>query len=342
MKRLLKKHASKRLPGLVLVLAVLTQSSTGQTIISISSGTDLYISPGTTFTPGGLSLIPSSGFTISGLDIERSTTVANTLPTVYVSDVYRFSNSSNPFDGIIRFAYSDAALNGLDESTLAVAVYDDSEWQKEVIASYDVTDNYVITAPVAGRILNELTLTDAFATLPLHWGTVSAMRRENQFIVEWETSQEQDVSHFTVERSSDARDWITALASVPARNMPSVQRYSVTDTVYTPHRVYYRIRQHDLNGRYSYSAVATVAARKGERQVLVYPNPVGHSFSVRSMQTAGNGIRLLQLFDARGGLVRTWTVPMPEYDISNLPAAVYYLHVQTTDNQVSNFRIIKQ
>ena len=332
---------TKRL-GLVFMLAGFISQALAQTVISISPDKDLYITTGSIFTLGGLSLTPSSDFTMRDVRVDRSATVNHTLPTVYVSDVYHFSKTGDPFSGLIRFAYNDADLNGLDESALTVAIHDGSQWEKEDVGSHDATNNYIISVPVSGKAISELTLTEAFAILPLHWGQAKAKRVGNQFLIEWETSQEQDISHFSVEKSSDARNWVTVITPIPARNTFDKQHYSAIDPAYTTQQVYYRICERSLNGRSSYSAVIMIAGQKEELRLLAYPNPAQHSFILKPALTGGNEIKSLQLFDAHGRLVRAWKSPLQEYDISSLQAAVYYLHVQTTDNQVYRFSIIKQ
>jgi hypothetical protein len=91
---------------------------------------------------------------------------------------------------------------------------------------------------------------------------------------EWSTASEQNGSHFIVERSSDRKNY-SALGKVNTKgNSSSLSAYSFSDPSPLQGISYYRLKQVDQDGKYSYSPIAAVTINTKEMVVLLYPNPV--------------------------------------------------------------------
>jgi len=105
---------------------------------------------------------------------------------------------------------------------------------------------------------------------------------EQQVKVEWATAEEIGNSFFSVERSSDGTNFTTIAQMDGAGNSNEFREYSYIDYDPLPGQSYYRLKQTDFNGNFSYSALARVFINdlKGENTSL-YPNPVSLGESVR-------------------------------------------------------------
>ena len=116
------------------------------------------------------------------------------------------------------------------------------------------------------------------ASLPLTWLGLSAEHLDSYNKVEWQTGSEINTSHFEVERSLiGTTDFQTVGRVLAAGNSNTVETYTYDDyDVATSGLYYYRIKQIDIDGRFSYSDVVAVAvSRDSENQALsIYPNPV--------------------------------------------------------------------
>lgn len=322
------------LPGIFFFMAGISQPA-----LTVMPGTDLALSNGTTLSIDGLYIIPSSGFTVNGLSVSKTNTVSHSTSNPYVSRVYQFSASTAPFNGTIRLYYQQSELNGLTESSLQVNIHDGSSWKAIASATNDVTNNYVETVSVSGQALNELTLADQAFALPLRWGLVSAYRESRSVRIGWNTLQEENVSHFSVERSTDAINWSSIADHLPARNTLFPQQYNFTDDTYSPLRLFYRIRQTDIDGHFTFSRVVMVSA-DNESRMLVYPNPVISGFYISNINPAR--IKQLNLFNSAGIQVKTWRVLQSSNDMGTMPAGIYQLQVVFNDGQVEYVRINKQ
>jgi hypothetical protein len=81
-------------------------------------------------------------------------------------------------------------------------------------------------------------------------------------LVQWSTAEEINVSRFEVERSFDGLKW-TRIADVKATGNSNVlNNYSYTDQNVTSQVIYYRIREVDSDGKFSYTSIRTIKTEK--------------------------------------------------------------------------------
>lgn len=267
-----------------------------QSGLSISSGT-LSINANTVFLVDGLVLQPTSSFTLSGPNsVTRTTTIAHTAPQPYISRVFQLAATTNSFSGSISIYYNDTELNGLSESGLTLNIHNGGGWSAfNSGVTRDGINNVVTTSGLANINLNELTLANVTTPLPLDWGPVTALRKEGGAHVQWQTYNEVATSHFVVERSLNGVQWTAVGLPVAARNQSGDQHYSLTDALITPAQTYYRIKQVDEDGRYSYSPVVTVKAIAATNHLTLYPNPTQGRIQ---LQSTALPINTITMYDA--------------------------------------------
>jgi len=88
----------------------------------------------------------------------------------------------------------------------------------------------------------------------------------------WSTASEENLDKFVIERSSDEK-LFTAVGNVNAAgNSKKMLNYNFTDETPATHKLYYRLKSVDLDGKYEYSSVV-VADLEGAKELSLYPNP---------------------------------------------------------------------
>ncbi len=98
---------------------------------------------------------------------------------------------------------------------------------------------------------------------------------ENQVKVEWTTVQEIGNAFFSVERSTDGAEFTTIARIDGAGDSNEFLEYSYIDESPLVGQSYYRLKQTDFNGTFSYSELAPVYMNDWDsEQVSLYPNPV--------------------------------------------------------------------
>jgi hypothetical protein len=94
--------------------------------------------------------------------------------------------------------------------------------------------------------------------LPIALTRFDATVINEEVLLEWRTASEQDNELFTIERSSDGSEF-EIVAELPGAGTTSYTRnYDVTDHAPLPGVSYYRLKQTDFDGHFSYSAIKAV------------------------------------------------------------------------------------
>jgi pimeloyl-ACP methyl ester carboxylesterase len=189
-------------------------------------------------------------------------------------------------------------------------------------------------------VLDEVSfkLSGTIRTLPVTWLQVSARLIGKETKVTWKTADEVNVDNYIVERSSDGISF-TTVAVVNAYAVTQLQnQYEAIDRLVQKGINYYRIKQTDNDGKYSYSK--TVVVNSGETgNLLLWPNPAAATVNVQNNQT----MLRLQCFNSNGQLVYDIKPGGTQYAIpvQQWAPGVYYVKI-TGSTQVAEARFIKQ
>jgi hypothetical protein len=135
-------------------------------------------------------------------------------------------------------------------------------------------------------------------SLPVRFLGFNIARQNNDVLVQWSTAQEINSARFEIERSEDGTAWNTIATITAAGNSTSVQSYSFTDRNVTIKTAYYRIKQIDIDGRSTYTAVksikntvnaieAKVAAVAKNQIVLQFNQQIKSTVAVRIISLNG-------------------------------------------------------
>lgn len=111
------------------------------------------------------------------------------------------------------------------------------------------------------------------STLPIELLSFDAIMNGNKVDLNWSTATEKDNDYFTIERSRDAISF-EAVSTVDAAGNSTSTRY-YADTDYDPYAgiSYYRLKQTDFNGHYTYSNIVAVNYSFGDDGISIFPNP---------------------------------------------------------------------
>ena len=128
----------------------------------------------------------------------------------------------------------------------------------------------------------------AESVLPVKFIGFTVSRKNNDVMVQWSTSEEQNALAYEVEYSVNGRIWNRLASIAAAGNSNTVNHYSYTDYNRTVETIYYRIRQIDQDGRFSFTPVQAIR-KTGSRAVEVSISAVQHKVLLQfSEQVKGN------------------------------------------------------
>ena len=158
------------------------------------------------------------------------------------------------------------------------------------------------------------------SSLPIELLTFTAERQFNDVAVNWTTATEINNDFFSIERSPNGNDWEVIGTIKGAGNSIHETDYVFIDKNPLTGTSYYRLKQTDFNGDYSYSAVESV--HFSDYAVRVFPNPAKHYFQVRSDRPIQKCV-LLSVLNQTVSVFSNSDI----LDVSDLPRGSYLLRV---------------
>jgi hypothetical protein len=190
--------------------------------------------------------------------------------------------------------------------------------------------------------------------LPITWLYFEARPKANDVVVNWATAMEQETKSFVVERSVDGRFFEEMGTVKAAGNSNRTTNYSFTDNgaMQTKTKMlYYRLRQVEKDGRFTYSSVVAIPVRTAaviQEVVTAYPNPFRQSITLKivNVTTSGQSDHV-GLYSMEGRLVyqRSLTNRSSETvllsDLPQLTSGVYLLKV-VLNGQLYTIKMIRE
>jgi len=92
-------------------------------------------------------------------------------------------------------------------------------------------------------------------------------------LLQWQTAQESNTSHFILERSFDGNLFSNIAQVAASGNSVSTKKYQYTDAVTVNTIIYYRLITVDADGKRSYSPVLKIQMQPG-KALTIYPTVV--------------------------------------------------------------------
>ncbi len=116
------------------------------------------------------------------------------------------------------------------------------------------------------------------STLPIKLGAFQARLIDRKVLITWNTIQEINNHHFTIQKTQDFRNYTDA-GTIPGKlNSNTETNYSFTDKNPFAGKSYYRLKQTDIDGNSTYSdLVAVNYDATTETSLGIYPNPANGS-----------------------------------------------------------------
>lgn len=102
----------------------------------------------------------------------------------------------------------------------------------------------------------------------------------NTVLLKWTTATETNNDYFTIEKCGDEIGFEEVIKIMGAGNSSILINYSVVDDNPLPGISYYRLKQTDFDGKYSYSKLIAVDKNAGTSD-FVFPNPSNGTFTLK-------------------------------------------------------------
>ncbi len=196
------------------------------------------------------------------------------------------------------------------------------------------------TAPVYNTA--NAAIGSAIASIPLPVTLVyfQAEASSNDALLKWATATELNNAYFTIERSTNGVQY-SAVGQVAGNGNSSHEiTYTFTDVNIPAGSVYYRLKQTDIDGRFTYSGVQRVNRQSADKELKIYPNPARDRFTITL--PAGITTGTATIFDVKGTAVKRLSVNNGQYIYTEgLAKGTYYVRVETR-SQLFSAKFVKE
>ena len=233
-----------------------------------------------------------------GITVQNYTAIIEGRPEITESDTIFYKMSNLRTDNY-RLSFEPENLTGAGLQAFLIDNFLNSSTQISLTDSSWY--NFAATSNAASKASNRFMLVfkAAGGPLPVTLTQVTAKRNADKTItVYWKVEQEQQLSHYEVERSADGLVF-TKMATVSATNAAEYTQLDAQPLLATN---YYRIKAVSADGRVQYSSIVKVAPVQLFSSLAVYPNPVMKSKLQIQVTLANEGNYKIQLFNMGGQL----------------------------------------
>jgi hypothetical protein len=250
---------------------------------------------------------------------------------------YRFKINTQDFvQPAVRAWLQDSYLNSSTPLDMSGAVKD---------FDFSVTSDPASANTDRFRIVFSLNAASSvtFTSIKAYRQTVPAGQAANHIAVEWKLSNQLNIHHYEIERSTDGINYTIAGTQVATGS----DLYSWLDVNAVTGNNFYRIRCVGNGGEITYSDFVKVWISKDDPAITVYPNPVVNQavtlqftgmpkgmYQVRLINITGQVVMVQQLNHAGGNALQTINIPK---DITD---GMYQIEIRQPGNKTMTQKLV--
>ena len=260
------------------------------------------------------------------------------LGTTVAAGWYNFANTV----GDAAFPVNEAFFAG-SASTYTLYSFDPSFLGGNASVAFRIRFKSDAGVNAAGVAIDDFEVLGPFnATLAVNMVNFTAVKRNNDGIINWRTANEIDINDYVLERSYNGVNF-SVVGSVMAKNEAS-NTYNYTDVnavlnAGTSKYIYYRLKIIDKAAKFRYSEIARVSLDKAAQQITIGPNVFSSYVNVY----AGEAIKQVMVFDMNGKLLhQTGNIMGNKIMLpTNLPKGMYLFKLVTASGAVVTKQLVK-
>lgn len=216
-----------------------------------------------------------------------------------------------------------------------------------------LNDSYTLTGPGTIRVSCRADRQDEIVTytttssgalcvgcmssLPVELSEFTALKGADYVDLLWTTLSERDNDYFTIERSQDGVAFEAIGIMNGAGNSTSLRQYTNRDISPLEGISYYRIRQTDMDGAFTYSAIRAVTFSE---RIDLYPNPASETFVLRGKHLDDSEITLTNAIGQQVEARLLAEHDAVSVDVSALPEGIYFVTIAFAAGKVTQKVVI--
>jgi hypothetical protein len=244
-----------------------------------------------------------------GVRVENTITPLIAYPDYGVNRTWNISSSATPGPGVtVTFQYNAGDVNSQFVPGEETDIYmnDGTTWSLKDPNPVEIgAGPFTVTSTGLNNFNAPFVIgKNGGYILPVDYFILGRSKKQNNdAIVSWQVGVTDDVDYFEVERSVNARHFVSVKRLRPVSN---TLEYSYTDLSLPAGKILYRIKVSLLTGKIVYSNISAVINNSnGLLLTSVYPNPVSNKTSA-VISSAKNEIIKFIIYDMGGRIAKEW------------------------------------
>lgn len=187
--------------------------------------------------------------------------------------------------------------------------------------------SFFVTVPAVNNF-STWTLTNDISPLPVELlSFVTVLNKKQDAELTWVTASEINNDYFEPEKSADGNLFFPLSRIAGAGNSNEILSYTYIDEFPFDGYTYYRIKQTDFDGNYSYSGITSVKKSTSEEIVSLFPNPTKNSFVIVLPENSTESSFYISEMSGKViqhiSCVNNKSTNLIEVDISKLASGIY-------------------
>ncbi|HRP89336.1 MAG TPA: T9SS type A sorting domain-containing protein [Edaphocola sp.] len=280
-----------------------------------------------------------TGGALTGSDPEDCATASscNTGKTFSIESINSTTKVYYDFgagNGGVQQITAPTAISNFDPSKLVIY---GSEGQSNFGFTYSLIDAAGVKSPTASY--NIITS----GALSVKWSNFDATKQKENVLLTWTTLSEANNKGFEVQRSTDARNWKT-IGFVTSKANNANSRAALNYNLIDAHPVYginyYRLKQVDFDGVFSYSEVRNVKFDLTE-SFRIYPNPAQEELMIEGVSKG----QTIVIYNTLGQEMKRIAINqngLNKINIADLADAHYQLVIINGNTVSQSFKFVKK
>ncbi len=181
--------------------------------------------------------------------------------------------------------------------------------------------------------------------MPVKWvGFNAEAGNKNQVLLTWEVTDQVDNKGFSVQYSSDQRKWDDVTFIDSKSSGGKNEKYSYIYTGILSSENYFRIKQVDIDGKFSYSQIKSMRLAKQvssvESNIVIYPNPVRDVMNITNLESSNYTARIV---DMSGRVIKSFVMRngQNQVDVASLKSGIYFISMNDMNGKVNSAKMVK-
>ncbi len=183
--------------------------------------------------------------------------------------------------------------------------------------------------------------------LPVEMLSFTGYNKNNTNILDWKTASETNSDYYIIERGNNGNSFESIGKVKGAGNSNTIMSYGYSDNNYSQGVNYYRLKQVDFDGNYTYSKTISISNLQiSKSSISIYPVPCNQELNYE-LYSEGNSLTNITVTDVLGNVViqeqikTKRGIAKSKLNIENLSEGVYFLRMENGTDQ-TQIKFIKQ